>query len=72
MAASLTVYAHQGETVDSLVDRALGKTSGSVEAVLEANPGLADLGLFLPHGTKVVLPIAAQVADETPIIQLWD
>ncbi|QOR55685.1 MAG: tail protein [Phage 64_12] len=72
MAAALTVYAHDGETVDGLVDRALGKTSGAVESVLEANPGLAALGLFLPHGTAVLLPIAAQVADETPIIQLWD
>jgi phage tail protein X len=72
MASALTVYARQGETVDSLVDRALGKTSGAVEAVLEANAGLAELGLFLPHGTAVVLPIAAQVADETPIINLWD
>lgn len=71
IAAPLIEEALAGETVDALVFRVLGKGAAAVEAVLEANPNLADLGLFLPLGHRVVLPVAASGPTETPMIQLW-
>ncbi len=61
----------EGETVDLICWRAFGTTRGLTEALLEANPGLADKGAFLPVGTLVTLPekAAAQVARP---IRLWD
>lgn len=67
-----TVHARQGETVDALVWRVRGAGSGAVEAVLEANPGLAGLGQRLADGTPVRIPAVADRAAETaPLVQLW-
>lgn len=47
---------------------------GYIEKVLDANPGLAGAGYFLPVGTVVIFPLddipAAQ--KERPLIRLWD
>ena len=69
----MRVYALQGETLDALCWRVLGRTAGVVEAALIANPGLADLGPLLPHGTAVDLPDpVTRTPDARPLIQLWD
>ncbi len=65
------VIAHQGDTLDALCWRHYGRTAGVVEAVLEANPGLADLGPILPHGQRVPLPEQAP-QPQTQTVQLWD
>lgn len=67
-----TVYAHQGDTVDLLCWRHYGRTRDVTEAVLSANPGLADIGPVLPHGMAVIMPdiSTAPLADNT--IHLWD
>ncbi len=64
--------ANQGDTVDLLCWRHYGRTRDVTEAVLAANPGLADLGPVLPHGHAVIMPdiAAAPVADN--VIHLWD
>lgn len=67
--------AHQNEPLDALVWRETGQRT--IEAVLAANPGLADLGPFLPQGQTVDLTAAsttaAVAASQTrQIIQLWD
>lgn len=71
----MRVHAHQGDTVDALLWRHVGRTAALVEATLGANPGLADFGVVLPHGTAVEIPDvllhAPPVADQ-PLIQLWD
>jgi phage tail protein X len=64
----------QGDTVDALCWRELGATTAVVEAVLELNRDLADLGPILPTGTLVQLPDRA-ASTATPVIptqQLWD
>ncbi len=67
----MIVASHAGEPLDALVWRAIGTTA--VEAVLEANPGLADLGAFLPEGTAVFVSApAVEPVGELPLIQLWD
>jgi phage tail protein X len=65
------VRAQQGDTVDALCWRAYGRTAGMVEQVLATNPGLADYGATLPHGTLVELPDAAPLAERKEQIQLW-
>ena len=70
----MRVHAHQGDTLDALLWRHTGRTAGIVESTLLANPGLADLGDVLPHGTAVEIPdvrVLAPVSDK-PLIQLWD
>ena len=64
-----SVRSRQSDTVDLIADRHYGDTSMTV-AILEANPGLAALGVVLPSGTLIVLP-----AQETPVqqgVNLWD
>lgn len=69
----MRVHARQGDTVDTLCWRHLGRTAGVVEAAFEANPGLAALGAVLPHGTAVDLPAPATTAPaRRALIQLWD
>lgn len=67
----MKVIALQGDTLDALCVRVYGRTECVVEAVLLANPGLAELGEILPHGTAVELPdIDSSPVAET--LNLWD
>lgn len=66
------VEAFQGETLDALVWRATGSGAGALEAVLEANPGVAARGRALPAGTVVIIPDAAEEPAAAPMLQLWD
>lgn len=70
----MRVYAQQGDTVDLLCWRHLGSTTGLVEKTLELNPGLAQLGLVLPHGTAVDLPEVSSTTNAAALatVQLWD
>nr|WP_059392463.1 tail protein X [Pseudomonas toyotomiensis] len=67
-----TVIAAQGDTVDSICWDYYGRTTGVTEAVLDANPGLADLGPIIPHGTAVTLPDAAPQAEQPQVVNLWN
>jgi phage tail protein X len=67
----MRVIAQQGDTVDALCWRHYGRTDGTVEAVLEANAGLADHGPVLPHGLAVELP-EREIAPTRPLLQLFD
>ncbi|MGQ2831415.1 tail protein X, partial [Leptospira interrogans] len=46
-------------------------TQGVFEAVLAANPGLAEWGAVLPHGMAVELP-DVQSAPVSQTINLWE
>ena len=69
---STLVRARQNDTVDALCWRHYGRTAGVTEAVLEANPGLAEHGPFLPHGTRVNLPDSQPAAPQRQVVNLWD
>ena len=62
----------QNDTVDALCWRFYGRTAGVTEAVLEANPGLADHGPILPQGLVVYMPEAPTSAPQRQMVQLWD
>lgn len=62
-----------GDVLDAVCLRHYGGKQDHVEAVLDANPGLADLGPVLPSGVLVTLPDIETVAvTEVPTIRLWD
>ncbi len=63
--------AMQGETLDAICQRIYGRTAGVTEAVMEANPGLADLGAVLPHGTEIEMPDTPP-QPTVQRVQLWD
>ncbi|NCG50825.1 tail protein X [Serratia fonticola] len=67
----MEVIAQQGDTLDALCHRHYGRTESVVEAVLLANPGLAEVGVILHHGTAVTLPVM-ETAPTTETVQLWD
>lgn len=67
-----TVRAHQNDTVDALCWRHYGRTAAVTEAVLEANPGLADHGPTLPQGLAVTLPDAQTTAPLRQMVNLWN
>ncbi|WP_321939782.1 tail protein X [Paraburkholderia sp. J8-2] len=68
----MKVTALQGDTVDAICWRYYGRTDGTVEAVLEANEGLADYGVVLPLGTLVDLPDLTTVQTTKPLLQLFE
>lgn len=68
-----TVRTHQGETLDQLCHRVLGRTAGVTEQALAMNPGLADIGPVLPQGMPVALPDEQHAERQTAdTIQLWN
>ena len=70
------LMARQGDKLDQLLFRDAGLGPNELTRVLDANPGLADLGPILPLGTVVIVPgIATTEAGATrvrPLLQLWD
>lgn len=70
MAQSLSTYlTGQDEVLDAIVWRHYGRADVIV-AVLDANPGLADLGPVLPTRTAIELPDIPAPAVR-PTVRLW-
>jgi len=69
---AVTVRAQQNDTVDALCWRHYGRTAGVTEAVLEANPGLADHGPTSPQGLAVKMPETQTAAPQRQMVNLWD
>lgn len=69
---SKTVKSIQNDTIDSICWRYYGRSSGVVEAVLDANPHLADIGVILPIATNVLLPDLSTPQKTETTINLWD
>ncbi|WP_028318384.1 tail protein X [Desulfobulbus elongatus] len=60
-----------GDMLDWICHRHYGRTAGVVEAVLDANPGLADLGPVYAAGLEIVLPDVPP-AQTVQTVRLWD
>ncbi|MGM1347739.1 tail protein X [Serratia liquefaciens] len=65
----MKVRAMQGDTLDLLCQRHYGTTQGVTEAVLAANPGIAEQ-IFLTPGQVVELPEIDRSAQQEAV-QLW-
>ena len=62
-----------GDVLDDLCWRHYGRQSGPVEAVLDANPGLGDLGPIYATGTLITFPDLAPATSPGPEpVRLWD
>lgn len=60
------------DTLDAICWNYYGQQSGTVEAVLKANPGLADLGAKLPAGIVIQLPQLTEPSQLLNTVKLWD
>lgn len=67
-----SVRTQQNDSVDALCWRHYGRTAGVTEAVLAANPGLADHGPLLPQGLVVNMPEAQASAPQRQMVNLWN
>ncbi|EKS7111456.1 tail protein X [Enterobacter ludwigii] len=67
----MKIYAMQGDTLDAICARYYGRMAGVVETVLNANSGLAELGVILPHGTPIDMP-EVDSAPTKESVNLWD
>jgi len=61
-----------GDMLDWICWRHYGRSAGTVEAVLEANPKLADLGPVYEAGLLITLPDLPEGVDAEPLVRLWD
>lgn len=68
--ATMTVRSADGDLLDRLCYQRYGHLNGCVEAVLAANPGLADEAQPLRAGVIIRLPELAAPADQN--LRLWD
>ncbi|TGG92537.1 phage tail protein [Natronospirillum operosum] len=65
--------AADGETVDQICRQYYGYSNGSVEAVYEANRGLADHGPFLPAGLVITLPELGEIEQKVEVAKpIWN
>ncbi|MFK7701365.1 tail protein X [Pseudomonas caspiana] len=65
-----TCRTSNGDLLDTLCQQYYGHLNGSVEAVLDANQGLADEPQPFRAGVLIMLPDISVSTEE--IIQLWD
>jgi phage tail protein X len=61
-----------GDALDTICYRHYGASSGYVEAVLEANRGLATHGAVLPAGITILLPDLPELKSYQVTLRLWD
>jgi len=73
MAPAQTLTAKSGDKLDLILWRELGLGPEHLTRVMDANPGLSDLGEILPLGTTIIVPGTADSAatPTRPVIQLW-
>lgn len=74
MAAEQRLVARSGDKLDLMLWRDAGLGPGELTRVLDANPGLADLGPLLSLGTVIIVPATANASATRvrPLVQLWD
>ncbi|KXJ54449.1 MAG: phage tail protein [Neptuniibacter sp. Phe_28] len=66
-----TIRASQGDTIDLICHNYYGTTYRTVEAVYDANPGLADIGPVLPNGQLINLPALTTTQPVEQTVSLW-
>ena len=69
----MTAYrTRDGDMLDWICWKHYGQTEGAVEAVLDANPHLADLGPVYEAGTLITLPELSAGDVSTTLMQPWE
>lgn len=68
----LYIVRRDGERIDKIAKAELGtERGGTVESILELNPGLAALGWILPIGTRIKLPARASSTPRPVVTRIW-
>jgi len=71
-----TYITRAGDMLDLICYRAYGgRQAGAVEAVLDANRGLARAShraIVLPQGLELTLPDLPEAVTTRPLVKLWD
>lgn len=62
----------EGDMLDAICRLHYGPRPGAAEAVLEANPGLADRGPVLPAGVRIELPELDEEPAGSGTVRLWE
>jgi len=63
----------QGDTLDEIAWRQYGAVSSDMlTRIMDANPGLADLGPIIPAGVIILLPDAPETSTIKAGVTLWD
>ena len=68
----ITYRTKDNDTLDAICHSYYGSSSGYVEAVLEANRGLAVHGAVLPAGVTILLPDLSELKPHKTTLRLWD
>ena len=68
---SVIYRTREGDVLDWICWKHYKKQSGAVEAVLEANNGLANFGDILPTGLEIILP-ELSLPETDQLVRLWD
>lgn len=66
-----TIRTSEGQALDSICQEHYGRVAGTVEAVLDANPGLGAIGQPYPAGVIIALP-EVEAAAPAGVVRLWD
>lgn len=61
----------QFDEIDDICWRYYGRTQQTVEVVLAANPGLADMAPVLPEGLLISLPDVPEPST-SEAVRIWD
>lgn len=61
-----------GDTLDAICWAHYGQQAGAVEDVLEANPGLAQVGTIFAAGVLIELPTRNALSQTIQPVRLWD
>lgn len=61
-----------GDVLDAICNEYYGQANGTIEVVLEANPGLAESGPVYRSGKIIELPDIVLPIKEANSIRLWD
>lgn len=62
-----------GERLDRIARAYYGtERGGTVEALLDANPGLADLGAIVPEATAIDIPAEVETKPATTFTYAWE
>lgn len=62
----------EGDMLDAICRLHYGSRPGAAEAVLDANPGLADRGPVLPAGVRIGLPELDETPPGSGTVRLWE
>jgi phage tail protein X len=69
---SQTYRTKDGDMLDAICFERYGSTAETVEAVLIANPGLAELGPVYVAGIDILLPEISPTTTKKTTFALWE